>query len=211
MNKKLKVLASIFTLGMFLTAAGCGGKKEEPAAPAAQEQPADKPAPDGKNPPPAPKDGENPPPAPNGQAPAANPNAVTMKIYYPDEGATHLVAVERSVAVTPDKDKFTAAVEAVIAEPTEPNLAGVFPKATTIKSVSVSGDTATVDFDGSLQRTFSGGSTGEELLVGSLVDTLTEFPEINRVQITIDGANVETLAGHMDLSKPIERMNDLLK
>ena len=49
------------------------------------------------------------------------------------------------------------------------------------------------------------------MLVGSIVDTLTEFPEVQNVQILIDGAKVETLSGHMDLSEPLARMSELVK
>ena len=62
-----------------------------------------------------------------------------------------------------------------------------------------------------LQKNFVGGSTGEEMLVGSVVNTLTEFPEIQKVQILVDGQEVETLSGHMDLSQPLPRMTELLK
>ena len=49
------------------------------------------------------------------------------------------------------------------------------------------------------------------MLVGSIVNTLTEFPEVKKVQILIDGTHVETLSGHMDLSEPLVRMTELLK
>ena len=209
--KLLKAIASVFTIGVLLTSAGCGEKKEDPKPPAQGQEGGQ--LPDGQNPPPKP-DGKNPPPE-VGQKPGDSQvqtrKQLTLKVYYPDEGATHLVAVDRAVDVEDGKDKYTAAVETVIQEPTESNLVAIFPKATQVRSVTVEGDLATVDFDGSIQRTFSGGSTGEELLVGSLVDTLTDFPEINRVQILVDGNAVESLAGHMDISKPFERMNNLLQ
>ena len=67
------------------------------------------------------------------------------------------------------------------------------------------GDTAVVDLDSGITRNFIGGSTGEEFLINSVVDTLTEFDEVKQVQFLIDGQEVETLAGHMDLSEPIKR------
>lgn len=47
------------------------------------------------------------------------------------------------------------------------------------------------------------------MLVGSIVDTLTEFPEVKRVQILIDGKAIESLSGHMDLTQPLARMKQL--
>ena len=48
------------------------------------------------------------------------------------------------------------------------------------------------------------------MLIGSIVNTLTDFPEVEKVQILIEGASVETLSGHMDLSEPLTRMTELL-
>ena len=49
------------------------------------------------------------------------------------------------------------------------------------------------------------------MLVGSIVDTLTEFSEVKKVQILVEGKAVDTIAGHMDTEKPLSRMTGLLK
>ena len=87
----------------------------------------------------------------------------------------------------------------------------IIPKAAKLRSVKVDKGVAKVDFTQELVKSFSGGSTGESLMVGSIVDTLTEFPEVKSVQILINGKAVETLAGHMDTSVPIKRMDKLIK
>lgn len=135
--------------------------------------------------------------------------SIRVKVYYPDDSGMRLVAVERDVLVNDTTDKYTAAVEALLDEPDEDNLTKIFPKNATIRSVTVANGLATVDLGGSITKNFVGGSTGEELLVGSVVDTLTNFPEIRRVQFLVDGREIETLSGHMDLSVPLERMSSL--
>ena len=134
---------------------------------------------------------------------------VNIKVYYPDENATGLVAVEKSIKDT--DNKYQAAVEALMAGTDKKGLANGFPKKAKLLQVTVSGKVAKVDFSRELQKNFVGGSTGEEMLVGSVVNTLTEFPEIQKVQILVDGQEVETLSGHMDLSQPLPRMTELLK
>ncbi|MBR4151363.1 MAG: GerMN domain-containing protein [Selenomonadaceae bacterium] len=135
--------------------------------------------------------------------------SINIKVYYPDDSGMKLVEVEREIFIDDSKDKYTAAVETLLEEPPEENLTKIFPKNAAIKSVKVEKDLAIVDFDGAFLKTFVGGSTGEEFLVGSVVDTLTNFPEVKRVKFLVDGQEIETLSGHMDLSMPLERMSDL--
>ena len=135
--------------------------------------------------------------------------SMNIKVYYPDDSGMKLVEVEREIIIDDSTDKYTAAVETLFDEPTEDNLTKIFPKNAAIKSVTVENGLAIVDFDGSLLKNFVGGSTGEEFLIGSVVDTLTNFPEIKQVKFLVDGAEIETLSGHMDLSTPLERMSEL--
>ena len=133
-----------------------------------------------------------------------------ISVYYPDVNATGLVAVTKTVKAQ-EADKYQAAVEALLAGTDDKKLTAVFPKKAKLRKVSVSGGVAKVDFDKNLISGFVGGSTGEEMLVGSLVNTLTEFPEIKKVQILVEGKEIDSLSGHLDLSRPVERMPELIK
>ena len=133
-----------------------------------------------------------------------------MNVYYARSDGTGLVAVSRTVNTEKD-DKYTAALKSLLTGTKEKGQTTVIPKKAKLRSVTVKDGVATVDFSKELQQNFSGGSTGEEMLVGSIVNTLTDFPEVEKVRILIDGAPVETLSGHMDLSEPISRMTELLQ
>ena len=135
--------------------------------------------------------------------------SMNVKVYYPDDSGMKLVEVEREIIIDDSTDKYTAAVETLLEEPGEENLTKIFPKNAAIKSVTVKDGLAIVDFDGGFLKNFVGGSTGEEFLIGSVVDTLTNFPEVKQVKFLVDGAEIETLSGHMDLSTPLERMDEL--
>lgn len=143
--------------------------------------------------------------------PEKNSQSMNVKVYYPDDSGMKLVEVDREVMISDKTDKYTAAVESLLVEPKETNLTKIFPKNAAIRSVTVDNGLAIVDFDGGLTKTFVGGSTGEELLIGSVVDTLTNFSEVKRVKFLVDGQEIETLSGHMDLSTPLERMDALTK
>lgn len=157
--------------------------------------------------------------ADNGSAPDALPDKeknkagngkLTIKVYYPDEQGMKLQAVQKTVKLESD-DKYTAALKALLAGTKEKGLTTIVPKQTKIRSVKVQGDTAFVDFDKNLTKKFIGGSTGEEMLVGSIVNTLTEFNEIKKVQLLVEGKKIESISGHLDLTKPVERMGNLIK
>ena len=154
---------------------------------------------------------EKPSPAPEKKPAVDNPSAESMniKVYYPDDSGMKLVEVEREIVIDDSTDKYTAAVETLLNEPGEDNLTKIFPNNAAIRSVKVADGLAVVDLDGSFLKNFVGGSTGEEFLIGSVVDTLTNFPEVKQVKFLVDGQEVETLSGHMDLSAPLERMSDL--
>lgn len=132
-----------------------------------------------------------------------------ITVYFPDANAEKLIAAKRQI--TDSSDKYAQAVNALIAGPAnEAEGIGIMPKGAKVLNVTVKDATATVDFSKEFQTNFTGGSTGEIMLVGSIVDTLTEFPEIKSVRFTLEGQPLDILGGHLDLTEPVSRMNDLL-
>ncbi len=138
------------------------------------------------------------------------PQELAIKVYYPNDAATKLVAVKRKIKTTAAEDKYTAAIKSLMQGTKEKGQSTIIPKQAKLRSVKVEKGVAKVDFSQDIIKNFVGGSTGEEMLVGSVVNTLTEFPEVKQVQILVEGNSIESLAGHMDLSTPLSRMDDLL-
>ncbi len=136
-------------------------------------------------------------------------SAMSMTLYYPDDSGMKLIAVKRDVKPSPDK--YTAAMKSLMSGTDKKGTVDIIPKTAKLRSVKVKDGVAKVDFSRELIKDFNGGSTGEEMLVGSIVDTLTEFSEVKKVQILVEGKPVDTIAGHMDTEKPLSRMTGLLK
>jgi spore germination protein GerM len=80
----------------------------------------------------------------------------------------------------------------------------VLPRDTTLNSVKIRGGVAYADFGPGVTR-LNVGSEGEAVVVSAIVNTLTQFPGVSRVQILVNGARVESLAGHVDVSGPLAR------
>jgi spore germination protein GerM len=71
---------------------------------------------------------------------------------------------------------------------------------------------ARANFNQALSKDHPGGSSAEIMTVYSIVNSLTaNFPQIKQVQILEEGKEVETIAGHLSLRKPISPNLALLK
>lgn len=132
----------------------------------------------------------------------------TLKVYYANEDGTKLVSEVKTKAV-PGEDKYTTVMKQLIAGTNEKGAVSIIPKGTKLRSVKVEKNIAYVDFSKELVKKFNGGSAGELMLVGAIVNTLTEFPEIKAVQILVEGKEVDTITGHMDTSEPFKRFNNI--
>lgn len=136
------------------------------------------------------------------------PETVAVKVYFGAPDAEHLTA--EISQLTKDPLLLQRAMETLIAGPKNKKLWPVLPAATKVRSVVVMDKIAQVDFSAELIAQKGGGSAREILAVSAIVYTLTEFPEVDRVQILIEGKKVATLYGHMDLSEPLARMAGML-
>ncbi len=76
---------------------------------------------------------------------------------------------------------------------TDIGMATEIPEATTLLGVSVSGGTAVVDLSEAFQS--GGGSLSMQLRVAQVVFTATQFDEVERVTIKLDGQAVDSIGG----------------
>ncbi|WP_293729672.1 GerMN domain-containing protein [uncultured Phascolarctobacterium sp.] len=95
-------------------------------------------------------------------------------------------------------------------KPQDARMDDVVPIGTKVLSLKIDADgTAYADFSKELAKR-SYGSYNEMMLCYAIANTLTEFPEIQRVQIMVEGKKVVSLSGHMDLEDPLTRNESLL-
>ena len=141
---------------------------------------------------------------------AANPDQppsrrITAMLHYVSEDGLRLVSVPREVPFgesTTDQARYI--LEAQL-EPPPDRLLAPIPAGVVLRGVFVSaGGQAFVDFSPELRTLHPGGSLNELFTVYSIVSTLTtNLPALHSVQILIDGREVDTLAGHVDLRRPL--------
>ena len=103
-----------------------------------------------------------------------------------------------------------ALIALVSTKPQDASMEDVFPIGTKVLSLRVDEKgTAYADFSKELTKKGQG-SYGAMMICYAIANTLTEFPNIKRVQILVEGKKVTTLNGHMDVEEPLIRNKDFL-
>lgn len=145
---------------------------------------------------------------------STTPRGPEVTLFFADDTASYLIPEVRRLAEGVDSSVESLAIaiiEALIAGPSEESgLFRTLPPETVVRDVSIEGDLLIADFGIELQRYHWGGSTGEILTVYSIVHTLLELPNINQVLILIEGENIATLSGHLDVSRPLTPNESLI-
>jgi len=124
-----------------------------------------------------------------------------VNLYFGTDDAMNLKLEKRDIR---GRNLYLEAVMELIKGPTDPNLTKTIPDGTEVLNISKDGDIIVVDFNDKIVKNHWGGSTGERITVYSIVNTLGQFEKINKVKFLIEGEEVNTLVGHMDLSTPLE-------
>lgn len=136
-----------------------------------------------------------------------------IRLYFSDKDANFLVPEYMDIQ-RKEPNIIKRIVQELIKGPMDPSLKPTMTAGLSEKDVlgaEVDGDTAIVNFSSNLKTMHGGGSAGETMTVYSIVDSITELPNIKRVQILIDGKKQDTLAGHMAIDEPIMRNPGLIK
>ncbi|MBS3908051.1 MAG: GerMN domain-containing protein [Actinobacteria bacterium] len=140
---------------------------------------------------------------------AKSAKAVDITVYFSDDQSEYLVSETRHIADT--ENLAISAMEELIKGPTESGHYATIPSETSILGIDINDRIAYVSFSKELIDKHWGGSSGELMTITSIVNTLTEFDDIQKVQILVDGKTVETIAGHSDVSRPLARDDTKIK
>ncbi|HEY6360793.1 MAG TPA: GerMN domain-containing protein [Vicinamibacterales bacterium] len=138
---------------------------------------------------------------------------ITATLYYADADGQSLVPVRREVPLEEGTIAQGRQILAAQLEPAPEPHVSVIPQGTTLRAFYVTerGD-AFVDLSREVSANHPGGSFTELLSVYAIVNAVTaNLPAIQRVQILIDGREADTLAGHVDLRRPLQRDESLVR
>lgn len=132
---------------------------------------------------------------------------IRASLFYLSAGGDALVAVDSDVVYAPSPAaQARRIVEAQLAAP-PPGQISAIPAGAEVRALFLtSRGEAYVDISQALATNHPGGSTHEALTIYAIVNALTvNLPDVSAVQILIEGREVDTLAGHIDLRHPLSR------
>lgn len=137
---------------------------------------------------------------------------ISATLFYATPEGDALVSVRREIplaegVVAQGREILTAQ----FGDAPSPYVSAI-PDGTTLRAfyVTETGD-AFVDVSG-ISAAHPGGSLTELLTVHAIVNSVTaNLPAVQRVQILVDGKEVDTIAGHVDIRRPLTRDTSLVR
>jgi spore germination protein GerM len=143
----------------------------------------------------------------SGSASANDGRRISATLFYITPAGDALVPVEQDVpyAAAP-ADQARRIVERQLAAAPAGQTSSI-PAGTTLRALFLtSRGEAYVDVSKEIVTGHPGGSLHEALTIYAIVNALTvNLPDISSVQVLVDGREVDTLVGHLDLRHPLRR------
>ncbi|MDP4096581.1 GerMN domain-containing protein [Paenibacillus sp. P96] len=217
--KKIAWTACQLALIVAVTA-GCAGKQAAPpAAPAAEEQPAQD-APATQDTEASAEDpAKNQDAEPTGEAPVKVPEqdaaeqtaaeeaetgSMSINVYYTDPEQSELLQSTQEIRYPSELQKYKQAFQAL----QRSNNDGQVPLwSESIEIQQIRFENGALTFDIGLPDDARLGAGGESLALEALTKTMFQFPEVDTLDLLVDGEAVESLMGHADLEHPMKRNN----
>ena len=138
---------------------------------------------------------------------------INATLFYGSLDGQALIPLRREVPLADGVVAQGAQIlRAQLAEAPAP-LVSVIPKGTSLRAFYVTdrGD-AFVDLSREVSAAHPGGSLMELMTVYAVVNAVTaNLPKVQRVQILVDGKSVDTIAGHVDVRRPLARDVSLVR
>lgn len=139
------------------------------------------------------------------------PQTRQIDLYFTDEASRRLSIERREVTGENREDLIRKVMEELIRGPVDSGRLRTLPETVQVRTVYFKDGTVWVDMDSSVRDEHPGGTWTEVLAVYSVVNTLAEnFSDVQQVQVLIEGSESDTLAGHVDISKPLMSRVQLL-
>jgi spore germination protein GerM len=138
---------------------------------------------------------------------------INATLYYATRDGGELVGVTREVPLGDGRTEQGRQIVMLALTPPPFGYVSPIPRGTTLRAFYLTdGGDAYVDLSQHASSAHPGGTAAELLTVWAIVNDVTaNLPAVRRVQILIEGQTVDTLAGHVDLRRPLARDTSLVR
>jgi len=145
--------------------------------------------------------------APSPTAPAPPGRRIKARLFYVSDAGTKLTGIERDVAYAENAAEQAREIVAAQVGPVAEPLVSAVPAGTTLRALFITDKgQAFVDLSREVAAAHPGGTVNELLTVYTIVNAVTaNLPAVASVQLLVDGKEVDTLAGHVDLRRPLAK------
>ncbi len=132
-----------------------------------------------------------------------------LKLYFANKDGDGLVEYDMDVNYTGSSSLEELAIELLINGPTQRGMYDTIPEGTVLLNVTKSDGICTVDFNEKYLESIPG--VTDEVTIYSVVNTLVELPNINKVQFTINSKVVKTFRENTSFDVTFERNLNLIE
>lgn len=123
-----------------------------------------------------------------------------VSLYFADAGGQKLVREERNIVKVEGIARET--MEELIKGPANVESTRVFPAGTRLLDINLKPDGLCI-VDLSSEAVQVANRTQEKLMIDAVAKTLGQFPTVQEITFMINGENVDSIGGYIDLSAPI--------
>lgn len=133
---------------------------------------------------------------------AATPSRQTIKVYFTDNDLMELKSASREIEVSDEHSKYESAFKAL--QTVEDGMLSLWENVV-LSNANYSEADGQLLLDVQLPADSRLGAGGEALAIEALKQTMFQFEEVKQIELTVDGKQVESLMGHVDLEHPMTR------
>ncbi len=133
-----------------------------------------------------------------------------VTIYFGNSNADAVIPEKRQVTVNAGEPLEAVIFRELQEGPETKGLFEIIPRGTKLLDISTSDGTCTLNLSKEFVDNHNGGTAGESMTINSIVNSLTEIPQIKKVKFLIEG-DVREAYIHSVFSEPFERNASIIK
>jgi spore germination protein GerM len=133
-----------------------------------------------------------------------------ITLYFGNENADKVVSEKREITLSKGESIEKHVFEELLKGPLKEGSRSTIPEGTKLLSVSTKDGLCTLDLSSEFVDNHPGGSAGELMTLSSIVNSLTELPDIKQVQFLIEGQKREVYL-HAIFDEPFSRYEEMIQ